>query len=265
MVETLGDYCKWLEKNFSPEICIPKLPVIVRLDGCNFHKYTQNLNRPFDCGFIAAMQETTVALVEDTNALMGYCQSDEITLLLYSPDKDKAVYHAGKKQKIVSKLAVNCSQYFNTSMARYHPAHGKIASFDCRIYQTPTKADATNQFLWREHDAVRNSIQGLGRKYFSHKELDKLSSNQIQFKLFEEKGVNWDSLSSAEKRGSYFKRVIENRSFTTSELEKLPENHAAKKNPDLTFDRAVVKYIDVPPLSTVTDRVKLFFGDKYDS
>ena len=24
--ETLGDWCKWLEKNFSPEIMIPTLP-----------------------------------------------------------------------------------------------------------------------------------------------------------------------------------------------------------------------------------------------
>jgi len=36
--ETLGDWCKWLEKSFSPEIMIPTLPVIIRLDGNNFHK-----------------------------------------------------------------------------------------------------------------------------------------------------------------------------------------------------------------------------------
>ena len=32
----LGDWCKWLEKNFSNEIMIPTLPVIIRLDGNNF-------------------------------------------------------------------------------------------------------------------------------------------------------------------------------------------------------------------------------------
>lgn len=46
--ETLGDWCKWLEKNFSNEIMIPKLPVIIRLDGNNFHNWTLGLNKPFD-------------------------------------------------------------------------------------------------------------------------------------------------------------------------------------------------------------------------
>ena len=39
--KTLGDWCKWLEKNFSPEIMIPNLPVIIRFDGSNFHGWTK--------------------------------------------------------------------------------------------------------------------------------------------------------------------------------------------------------------------------------
>jgi hypothetical protein len=30
--ETLGDWCKFLERNFSNEIMIPTLPVIIRLE-----------------------------------------------------------------------------------------------------------------------------------------------------------------------------------------------------------------------------------------
>ncbi len=40
--ETLAVYSKWLEKNFSPEVMIPLLPVIIRLDGNNFSKWTKN-------------------------------------------------------------------------------------------------------------------------------------------------------------------------------------------------------------------------------
>ena len=43
--DNLADWCKWLEKNFSPEIMIPTLPVIIRLDGNNFHNWTKGLKR----------------------------------------------------------------------------------------------------------------------------------------------------------------------------------------------------------------------------
>jgi tRNA(His) 5'-end guanylyltransferase len=46
--KNLGGWCKFLEKNFSPDVMIPTLPVIIRLDGGNFSQYVKGLNRPFD-------------------------------------------------------------------------------------------------------------------------------------------------------------------------------------------------------------------------
>jgi len=31
--DTLGDLCKWFEKNCSPEIMMPLIPTIIRFDG----------------------------------------------------------------------------------------------------------------------------------------------------------------------------------------------------------------------------------------
>lgn len=39
-------------------------------------------------------------MVEETNAVIGYTQSDEITLILYSADKKSAIYNDVNKQKI---------------------------------------------------------------------------------------------------------------------------------------------------------------------
>jgi hypothetical protein len=36
--ETLGDWCKWLEKNFSNETAIPTLPVIKAIEYPIFSK-----------------------------------------------------------------------------------------------------------------------------------------------------------------------------------------------------------------------------------
>ena len=105
--KTLGDACKWFEKNFSPEIMIPELPVIVRLDGNNFHSWTKGCKRPYDEQLSSLMIETTKFLVKETNAVVGYTQSDEITLILYSNNIKSSIYQDGKKQKITSKLTAN--------------------------------------------------------------------------------------------------------------------------------------------------------------
>ena len=59
----IADWCKWLEKNFSPDIMIPTLPVIIRLDGVNFSKWTNKLKKPFDADLTKLMVETTKFLV----------------------------------------------------------------------------------------------------------------------------------------------------------------------------------------------------------
>ena len=145
--DTLSDWCKWLEKNFSPEVMIPSLPVIIRLDGVGFHNWTKGLKRPFDENLSTLMAETTKFLVQETNAVIGYCQSDEISLILYSEDHTSAIYNDGKKQKILSKLTGKCVPFFNEKRKELLPDHNKTANFDCRIYQTPTQRDACLQLL----------------------------------------------------------------------------------------------------------------------
>lgn len=121
--KTLGVWCKWLEKNFSPEIMIPTLPVIIRLDGNNFHNWTKGLKRPFDENLTDLMVDTTKFLVQETNAVVGYSQSDEITLILYSDSRKSAIYNDGKKQKILSKSTGKCVSYFNERRPHYLPKH----------------------------------------------------------------------------------------------------------------------------------------------
>lgn len=74
------------------------------------------------------------------------------------------------------------------------------ALFDARIFSIP-REDVTNYFVWRQQDAVRNSIQMLAQSYFSHKELLNLNNNQLQEKLWQEKKVNWNDTPVTQKRG----------------------------------------------------------------
>lgn len=260
--QTLGDWCKWLEKNFSPEIMIPLLPVIIRLDGNNFHNWTKGLNRPFDENLTDLMIETTKFLVKETNAVIGYTQSDEITLILYSDDRKSAIYNDGKKQKILSKLTGKCVPFFNEVRKKYLPEHNKVAVFDCRIYQTPTLYDATLQLLWRENDATKNSISSLARACLNQG-LTNLNGSQLQDKMMLEKGVNWNDLSTKFKRGTYIRRVKSSKPFTQQELDNLPLNHNARKNPNLIIERNVISEVNMPIFNKITNKVGVvFYGEE---
>jgi len=258
--QTLGDWCKWLEKNFSPETMIPTLPVIIRFDGNNFHTWTKGLERPYDRKLTKLMTETTKFLVQETNAVVGYTQSDEITLILYSNDRKSSIYNDGKKQKILSKLTGQCVSFFNNKRLELLPNHNKIANFDCRIYQAPSLHDACVQLLWRENDATKNSIQMLGHSQYSDKQLFKLNTSEIQDKLMLEKGINWNDLESSLKRGTYVRRIKTSKPFSETELSELHPMHEARKNPNLIIERNVVIEIEFPIFSRITNQVEVIFN-----
>lgn len=258
--KNLSDWCKWLEKNFSPEIMIPTLPVIIRLDGNNFSKWTKNLEKPYDRNLTKLMVETTKFLVKETNAVVGYTQSDEISLILYSSDRKSSIYNDGKKQKILSKLTGQCVSFFNNKRLELLPNHNKIANFDCRIYQAPSLHDACVQLLWRENDATKNSIQMLGHSEYSDEQLHKLNTSEIQDKLMIEKGINWNDLEPCLKRGTYIRRVKTSKPFSESELLGLPPKHEAHKNPNLIIEQNLISEIELPIFSRIINQVDVVFN-----
>ena len=81
--DNLGDRIKQYERIETRGKLIPMLPTVVRLDGRSFSKFTKSFE-PFDEDMLQAMVATTKFLVEESNAVIGYTQSDEITLILYT-------------------------------------------------------------------------------------------------------------------------------------------------------------------------------------
>lgn len=257
---TLSEWCKWLEKNFSPEIMIPTLPVIIRLDGVGFSKWTKGLEKPFDSNLTNLMIDTAKYLVKETNAVVAYHQSDEITLILYSEDRKSLIYNGGKKQKILSKLTAKCTNFFNQRRKELLPKHNKTAIFDCRIYQVPTLHDACVQLLWRENDATKNSVSMLAQSMFSHKSLENTNGSQMQDRMMLEKGVNWNDLEVKFKRGTYVKRTKTSKTFSVEEIASFPPMHRAK-NPNFVIERSVVNEIEYPIFNKIINKVDVIFND----
>lgn len=258
MVDVFGDRMKQYEAMTSIQL-MPMLPILARIDGRSFHSFTRGMEAPFDSLFRSCMEETTVELCRETNALVGYTQSDEITLLIYSSDYKSEVWFGGKHSKMVSQLAAQATLIFNRMVAELMPGFvDRRPTFDARVWQVPNKVEAVNVFVWREQDAVRNSIQSAARSVYSQKKLFGKSCNELQELLFQ-KGINWNDYSARFKRGAYFRRATTKRKFTTDEIARLPEKHEARRNPDLQVERSDIVEANFPKLTQVENRVDVFF------
>lgn len=253
---------KMYERIEAGRIFIPTLPIIARIDGRSFHSFTKGMDRPFDAALNTMMVETTMHLVRETNACMGYTQSDEITLAWHSTDTKSQVWFDGKIHKMVSQLAAQATLKFYMLCDEISPYYAqRKPTFDARVWQVPNRTEGANVFLWREWDATKNSISMVAQSMFSHKELHGKDSNAKQAMMLE-RGRNWNDYPAKFKRGSYVQRQKRMLPFSADELDALPPKHAARTNPDLQVMRSFYEVLNMPPLGTVTNRETVIFeGD----
>lgn len=199
--DSLGDRMKAYESVAQTKL-MGRTPVVIRIDGKAFHTFTRGLQKPFDSVLGEAMSQTMLYLCENIQgAVLGYTQSDEISILL----QDWATFETdawfdNKVQKMVSVAASLATAKFN--QCYNHPRGENIlALFDARVFNMPFE-EVTNCLVWRQQDAVRNSIQSLSQAHFSHKELQGKNVNQLQDMLILQRGINWNDIPTRYKRGT---------------------------------------------------------------
>lgn len=236
--DALGTRMKEFYENVPKIKLVRRMPVAIRLDGKSFHTFTRGFNKPFDEVLIKTMKETMKYLCENIQGcVLGYTQSDEITLILIDYQKLTTSawfdYEVQKMCSIAASMATMAFNKFfkenldlwgwdcfggewfeggtnNTELSKtrewklsesYFKALERGAMFDARCFNIP-KEEVTNLIYWRQLDATRNSIQMVGQANFSHKELQGKSCNEIQDMLFTQKGINWNDFPTYQKRGS---------------------------------------------------------------
>lgn len=174
---------------------MPRMPVIIRVDGKAFHTLTRGCERPFDAPLMDAMNKTAQCLVNEIqNARLAYVQSDEISVLLVDYNKyTSQQWFGGNLNKMVSLSAAIATLNFSKTF-------GRDAYFDSRVFVLPER-EVCNYFIWRQEDATRNSITMAAQSMYSHKELHKVNTNQMQELIFQ-KGVNWNDYPTRCKRGA---------------------------------------------------------------
>jgi len=196
--KSLGDRMKEYEV-CSKSVLTKRIPTIIRIDGKAFHSYTKGFVKPWDERIMRAFTDSGIALMK---AIQGckftYIQSDEISLLLTDYESlDTEAWFGKSLQKMVSVSSSICTAAFNKSMNKNDI--DRTALFDSRAFTVP-KEDVCNYFLWRQQDAIRNSVQGLAQSTFSHKELHGLNCEQLKEKLLSV-DVSWENLPNKKKHG----------------------------------------------------------------
>ncbi|MFT7521250.1 MAG: tRNA(His) guanylyltransferase [Kiritimatiellia bacterium] len=255
----LGNRMKGYEEVTAGVRHLPLLPVIARLDGKRFSRFTEGLRRPYDPRLSELMMRTTEHLVEQTQARVGYTQSDEISLLYYSDDLKRQPFLDGRVHKQVSVLASMVTAFFARTLDVMIPEKsGSIVLFDCRVWTLPNRDEAANALLWRERDATKNSIGMAARHYYSHEQLLNRTSSELH-DLLHAKGVNWNDYPRFFKRGTYVQRRPVTRRFTADELRDLPAEHRAHSEPELMFERRETVRLQLPRLGSVSNRVQVLF------
>lgn len=250
--DSLGDRMKEFYENRAKTKLVRRMPVIIRLDGKAFHTFTRGFAKPFDKRMIETMQETTLELCKNIQGcVFGYTQSDEITLILVDYNAiDVSAWYDYETQKMCSVAASMATLYFNRIFKRkvteFVNEHFKVmndpktygeelsnsvtellkaynnsielgAFFDARCFNVPIN-EVCNCVLWRQKDATRNSINSLGQAWFKHKELQNKNTNQVQDMLFTKFGINWNNLSTVEKRGTAIIKDKDDKWFIDEEM-----------------------------------------------
>lgn len=192
----LGDRMKRYEA--AHRVVLPRRTyTILRLDGRAFHTYLRDAGKPFDMAFIADMAAVTEALCDEVaGTALAFTQSDEISLLLTDfASVGTEPWFGGIAAKQLSVSASLATAVLNERRP------GRRALFDARVFTMSDPVEVANYFLWRQRDAVRNSISMAAQAHFSHKRLHRVSTGAMQELLWSEADVNWNDYPDACKRG----------------------------------------------------------------
>lgn len=218
-----------------------RMPVILRLDGKAFHTFTRGMNKPFSIELMDLMDDTTKYLLDNIqNAVLGYTQSDEISILIMNyKELNTDSWFDNNLQKMVSVAAAMATSYFCVEYNYQHLYDNeplpfiprKYIQFDCRAFVLP-ESEVNNYFISRQNDCTRNAIQMIGQSHYSQKQLHGKKCTDIVEMLNNDNAVEkkYESYSWREKFGATFLRKATAQGFTGFEVSQF----AFKRSPEVT-------------------------------
>lgn len=272
--DTLGDRMKSLESIETNGYFLPNTPLYARIDGRAFHTFCRSFKKPYSLDFIETMCATCKELHEKTGAICSYVQSDEISLGWV--DISKAPFD-GRKFKLISVLSSIATSAFMSHVfskldsdsevtkatLKYHP------TFDCRIFNIPHMgedglSELANCFIWRENDAIKNSVTGMALNFFSNSQIHKKNTDD-KIEMMKSIGYNfYKDTPESFLRGTFFERVTYEKELSDEISSKIPEHKRCyDANGKIVAVRSEIRKKNVPyRLSDIQNKSGvLFYGE----
>jgi tRNA(His) 5'-end guanylyltransferase len=203
---------------------IPRLPIIIRVDGKAFSRLTKKLKlaKPYDETFMGWMADAAVHVASEMQGcVLAYTQSDEITFVVRTDQSNETTpWFDNRIQKITSVSSSITTAAFNRLLYPWYKenfdgAIPSLAFFDSRVTPYPNMVEVVNCLIWRQQDCTKNSIgsacyyevarheengKTIGRGT-TRKMMHKLNQDQRQELLFSKTGINWNNYPAEFKRG----------------------------------------------------------------
>lgn len=256
--DALGDRMKKYERMETARTLMPGLPIMVRLDGRGFSKFTRGMTRPFHEPMSRAMIETARHMVEETHACFAYTQSDEITLGYWSPDIKNEALFGGRVQKLVSVYAgMATAKFMEQTLLRMPERLKKLPVLDARVFNMPNLDEMAECVLFRALDCAKNSITMAASAHYPHRELHGKSGGQKHEMLFA-KGINWADYPEFFKNGTFLRRETATAEVSAERLAKIPEKHRHLHTG--MASRSAVVEVNMPPFARVANPVDVLFN-----
>ena len=249
---------------------VPGVPVYVRLDQRAGHTFTEKLRKPFDHVYMEAIASAAERMVAETNPMVAYCQSDEISLVYECPEKMPFEGRLFKIQSVFASMVASAFMAGGLIEDRVEPGSefrdavfANPPSFDCRVCQMSLE-ECANMILWRQRDCVKNSITLAALELFSPKELERKNSAE-KIEMMRSLGVDYGERYLPEERlGLFVRKTRCQRKLDQADLERIPERN--RPLPDLFGDvyveRTEVRRIAMDvPLDDIANRAGVLFWD----
>ena len=261
---TLSNRMKIYEAVTTEINLVPNMPIYIRIDMRAGHSFCRGLDKPFDDDYSNVMKAATSYVVEKTNAMIGYCQSDEASFIWSESDKIPFETRLFKLQSVFASMFT--SAFFNACLGTKLEARVKkvLPSFDCRACNLPSLDECVNMLLFRERDCLKNAITLVALEHFSNKQIHKKNGDE-KIKMLKDIGIDFnEDIDEDFRYGSWFRRIVFQKELDSETLSKIPENQKKLDEDGKMFvTRSEVRQIKFGmPLSNMANRLAVVMGDE---
>ncbi len=198
--------------NVSDYKLLNKVPIVICVNGQNFVKNTELLDKPHCDKFSECILSTMMRLCNDISGVFfGYQHNDEIVLLLRNDQNpDTEPMFDNRIQKICSIVSSIATSHFNNCAKLVNLNLISDAVFYAEVFAVPTIMEAMNTMIYKQQQNFYQSIQlacfyELLKLYDKHTIKDMLSGLSVDEKidlLNQECNINFNSYPLTFRRGA---------------------------------------------------------------